>query len=137
MLHEGHTLEVHFERIGMDLSNSSDIFAPIETINGYRARLNEHTVHNLVRYDPGVKLVEHDSFIEPIVASETGEAVKEMPPSKLGLFKRWAKTTKPHFLFYHPVMISAGEKLPLPIVKGPTSGPPYVRTSCIHSRQYL
>lgn len=60
MLHERHTINDHFNQIGVNLSETIPNFAPISAINGYRARLDNHTVHNLVRLDPGVKLVEHD-----------------------------------------------------------------------------
>lgn len=54
-LRDGHTIDSHFARIGRDLSRDAHMFWPIETLNGYRARLDDYTLHELVRYDPGVE----------------------------------------------------------------------------------
>lgn len=64
VLHDGHTLEKHFEHIRRDLSQNSSMFHPIATINGYRARLTEDVVHELIRFDPGVEFVEHDQKLK-------------------------------------------------------------------------
>lgn len=60
MLHDGHTVDTHFAQIGIDLSKTASFYFPLATINSYRAKLDNDTVHLLVRYDPGVKLVLHD-----------------------------------------------------------------------------
>lgn len=60
MLYDGCTINDHFNQTGVDLSKTALLFAPITTINGYRARLDNHTLHEIVRFDPNVKLVEHN-----------------------------------------------------------------------------
>ncbi|KAL9097031.1 MAG: hypothetical protein Q9165_000995 [Trypethelium subeluteriae] len=63
-LSSGHTLDNHFKVIGLDLSKECEIFRHMPRYNAYHARLNEETVHNLIRYDPGVDYVEHNHFLE-------------------------------------------------------------------------
>lgn len=99
------------------------MFWPIETLNGYRARLDDYTLHELVRYDPGVESVEHDSYGEPILEHEQGETVPlpDSQPPKLS--RRWAQTVHTGYHWWS-VMISAGKKLDAPL---PPKGD-YVRT---------
>lgn len=99
------------------------MFWPIDTLNGYRARLDDYTLHELVRYDPGVESVEHDSYGEPILEHERGETVQlpDSQPSKLP--RRWAQTVHTGYHWWS-VMISAGKKLDAPL---PPKGD-YVRT---------
>lgn len=67
MLQKGETLDTHFERIGKNLSDTDNTFFHLHVLNGYVAHLDQDTVHNLVRYDPGVKFVEHNRYIpEPV-----------------------------------------------------------------------
>ncbi|KAF4956266.1 hypothetical protein FSARC_11622 [Fusarium sarcochroum] len=73
VLHQGHTLKQHFEQIGNDLAINASMFYPIDSINGYRAKLPQNLVHDHIRFDPGVEFVEHDhaiSLIEPVEGGE-------------------------------------------------------------------
>lgn len=122
-LRDGHTIDSHFARIGRDLSRDAHMFWPIDTLNGYRARLDDYTLHELVRYDPGVESVEHDSYGEPILEHEQGQTVPipDAQPTKLS--RRWAQTVHTGYHWWS-VMISAGKKLDAPL---PPKGD-YVRT---------
>lgn len=53
-----------FAHIGVNLSQTTSIFHPLQILTGYRARLDSFTLHELVRYDPGVKYVEHSCYIQ-------------------------------------------------------------------------
>ena len=100
------------------------MFWPIDILGGYRARLNLHSVHELIRHDPGVKLVEHDSYGEPIIEHESGESFERTPPTPVRKAKRWTKTSHRGYHWWS-VQICAGKKLDLPI---PPKGD-YVRES--------
>lgn len=73
VLREGYTLEEHFAFIGIDLSQKASIFHRIEIVNGYRAKLDSHILHNLIRYDPGVLSVQDDTIVEPMLEVSSGE----------------------------------------------------------------
>ena len=36
----------------------------MSVINAYRAKIDSHILHNLIRYDPGVRYVQHDTSFE-------------------------------------------------------------------------
>ncbi|PVH93138.1 hypothetical protein DM02DRAFT_249177 [Periconia macrospinosa] len=62
-LHDHHTLQAHFKHIGVNLSESNlGRFEYHEGLNFYVVRIDERTMHELIRYDPGVKYVQHDAF---------------------------------------------------------------------------
>lgn len=63
MLRPDHTIDAHFDLIGIDLSKNASFFSLLKNINSYHAKLDSDTVHMLVRYNPGVKLVQHNSFM--------------------------------------------------------------------------
>jgi hypothetical protein len=91
------------------------MFYPIDTLGGYRARLDSHTIHELVRFDPGVKLVEHDSYGKGVYGLDAGESFKYTPPAP-EISKRWAKNVHIGSGWWN-VMISAGKKLTTPVPK--------------------
>jgi hypothetical protein len=66
ILHEGHTIDSHFRHINNDLSQNASMFWPIETINGYRVRIDPKIIHESIRLDPMVELVEQDHIIASI-----------------------------------------------------------------------
>jgi hypothetical protein len=90
-LQEGHTLEAHFETIGVDLSQNATLFYPMTTLNSYHARLDPYIVHELVRHDPGVVSVLHDYYDDgrprAIDGEEFEDIIKEEP--KPSLMRRW------------------------------------------------
>lgn len=59
MLRDGYKLEDHFAFIGIDLSQTEG-FMRINTISAYAGKFSKETVHEKIRRDPGVKLVEED-----------------------------------------------------------------------------
>ncbi|KAL9111316.1 MAG: hypothetical protein Q9227_004193 [Pyrenula ochraceoflavens] len=65
ILHQNHTLQAHFSQVGINLSNTSG-FMEIEIIHGYLAHLEDATVQSLIRFDPGVILVEQNSHFRPV-----------------------------------------------------------------------
>ncbi|WXC59659.1 hypothetical protein SNK03_005519 [Fusarium graminearum] len=82
VLHQGYTLRQHFNQIGRDLDTNATLFYPIDSINGYRAKLPHDLLHNHIRFDPGVEFVEQDqtiSLINPVAAGED-----KVPESDLG-----------------------------------------------------
>lgn len=118
-LQEGYTLEAHFEAIGTDLSQNASLFYPMAALNSYHARLDPSTVHELIRYDPGVVSVLHDYYDdgEPLAISgeEFEEIVEEASKGpKPSLPRRWSPKRISGAYWYN-VMISAGTKLSTPL----------------------
>lgn len=113
--HDGHSLEDHFEAIGLDLSKISPMFYRLDALNAYQAQLDGYTVHELVRLDPGVKFVDHDSYMAEFDHGETHEDLtpEEMnlnPTPAKGAIRRWTKQ-KIMFVFWWDAVISAGKKI--------------------------
>jgi hypothetical protein len=67
VLYPQYTLTDHFDFIGQNLEQTAREFYTIESINGYTAILDSHTVHDLIRYDPAVSYVEHATTLIPIL----------------------------------------------------------------------
>lgn len=90
-LHANHTIESHFQFIGKDLASEAEKFHPIKYINAYTVRLDSYTIHNLIRSDPGVKLVEHNHALEREESVRDPESVQHT-----GFFsrlvRRWSRT---------------------------------------------
>jgi hypothetical protein len=63
-LRDGHTLEDHFENIGLNISKVAQMFSPMELINSYRCRIDSNIMHDLIRHDPGVQHVEHNHSVD-------------------------------------------------------------------------
>lgn len=126
-LHDGHTIDDHFKAIGLDLSQNASLFYRLDALNAYQARLDPRIVHQLVRLDPGVEFVDHDSYMGDFDEVETGEPFlpeADISTSTTGLVRTWVASIKPAWYWNH--MISAGEKLPTPVPKKSS----YVRNSC-------
>lgn len=72
------------------------MFYPLEVLGGYRARLDDYTVHNLVRFDPGVEHVEHSYYGEHIGHCDQENSLEPSvytPPSeKNGISRRKIST---------------------------------------------
>ena len=104
MLRPGHTTTDHFKHIGQNLSETADDFGRIDSINGYRVQIDPHTMHNIIRNDPGVLLVEQDSNVEapqPVVVG--GE-------HRISLSRRWTLDHEPQGQ-WDWAMNSAGRKI--------------------------
>jgi hypothetical protein len=89
MLHDDHPLEDHFAFIGTNLSETASYFHPYSNINGYCVRVDEHTMHDRIRHDPGVRFVEHNREFNPRPDwdVETARPAKGLSPPDLE--RRW------------------------------------------------
>lgn len=56
-LHDHHTFDSHFDHIGRDLSNVTDVFHSLGALHLYRAALTEDFVRNIIRYHSHVHSV--------------------------------------------------------------------------------
>ena len=63
-LHQNHTLDQHLDTIGIDLPSLCEKreFRYLSLIHGYIGCWNESVIHDQIRKDPGVYLVEHNSW---------------------------------------------------------------------------
>ncbi|KAF2232588.1 subtilisin-like protein [Viridothelium virens] len=110
---KNYTLASHFARCGVDLSRTSHDFEEIPILRSYRARLDNFTVNQLVRTDPGVEYVEHDFYIEQpsFVTNDTVQKPDTHPslttPNHL---KRWRAGNIAN-ADYALHMITAGRRL--------------------------
>jgi hypothetical protein len=91
-LHRNHTLEAHFDFIGLNLSETASSFIPLKTIKSYIAVLDNHTVHGLIRHDPGVRYVEHDAWHQIPEPEIHGPSYNYTAP-QAELSRRWTETT--------------------------------------------
>lgn len=65
MLDENHTLESHFQFLGQNLSEAQGLeFQWMNAFHGYRITVPRGLVHDHIRFDPGVKFVEHNSITD-------------------------------------------------------------------------
>ncbi|KAF2652970.1 subtilisin-like protein [Lophiostoma macrostomum CBS 122681] len=62
-LNDGYTLEEHYEFVGFNLSAAASIFSYRNYSNTYGIKIDEHTMHNIIRYDPGVDRVTHNMVL--------------------------------------------------------------------------
>ncbi|KAL9080856.1 MAG: hypothetical protein Q9157_000460 [Trypethelium eluteriae] len=62
-LFENYTLAQHFAHCGANLSQLSLDFEEISLLRSYRAQLDKYTVDHMIRTDPGVEYVEHDTYV--------------------------------------------------------------------------
>jgi hypothetical protein len=118
LFHQDYTLEEHFEHIGQNLSETAEHFHAFANINGYRARLPYDVLHDRIRLDPGVEIVEHNTYqAHDISAPQAPDSVRvieedEQDDGSHRLVKRsWSETAgiRPWFL----LMTNAGKKLAL------------------------
>jgi hypothetical protein len=90
-LHRNHTFEAHFDFIGLNLSETASSFIPIEIVNSYIAVLDNHTVHDLIRHDPGVRYVEHDAWHHTPEPEIHAPSYNYTPPQAI-ISRRWSET---------------------------------------------
>jgi hypothetical protein len=116
VLHDNHTLEDHFGFIGTNLSNNEN-FKHLESFNIYRVGLgNETLLHEMIRYDPGVRSVEQNGMapgLEKQVEMKTPPTRPSFGSRLSKLVRRWRalKTELP----WNLVMLASWGKLPIPI----------------------
>jgi hypothetical protein len=59
-LRPGYSLDEHFQFVGYNLSAESEDFDFMEQLNAYGIHIDEDTLHEKIRYDPGVRRVSHN-----------------------------------------------------------------------------
>jgi hypothetical protein len=111
-LYPNHTLEAHFDFIHLNLSQTASSFIPLPITNSYIAVLDNHTVHDLVRHDPGVRYIEHDCWLEITAPEEHGPSYNYTAP-QVGLSRRWSETRVSAAPWYVS-MLTVAKKLPSP-----------------------
>jgi hypothetical protein len=113
LLYPNHTLSAHFQAIGIDLEHDKNTksFHPLDLINGYAAVLDNHTLHNIVRLDPGVEVVEHNVEIPGLYPTETFNKSTVLADDIPNVRKRWEKT-RVASAYWHDVHTTNGEKKP-------------------------
>jgi len=62
-----YSLSKHFDFMGHDLSSDAHVshFQFMRNFNSYVVRIDEDPLHNLIRYDPGVRAVSHNRVFSP------------------------------------------------------------------------
>ncbi|KAF2804002.1 uncharacterized protein BDZ99DRAFT_157646 [Mytilinidion resinicola] len=130
LLRPGYTIEADCECIGRDLQKDRS-FHHLDSINGYTAQLNSNTVHDLIRNDPGVRLVEHGFKVQNVqpVRTNSSENVDDASPrAKSKHTKRW-DIHHLQYYWWHNIQISVEQKIdPLPdsgnvdVLKGAGTG---------------
>ncbi|KAF2231438.1 subtilisin-like protein [Viridothelium virens] len=63
-LKPGYTFDQHWTKIGMNLSQTDPDFVDLSNMNGYAAKIDNSTLHDVIRHDPGVANVEHDHWVQ-------------------------------------------------------------------------
>ncbi|KAL9113703.1 MAG: hypothetical protein Q9227_002148 [Pyrenula ochraceoflavens] len=113
ILKDDYTLKEHLNYIGVDLT-TFDSFNELGAINGYHARLDDHTIHNLIRTDPDVAHVEHESLIRPVHSTPSDKSFSGQNTSfrQTSLERRWS-TAKDPLVEWPSRMMTGGEKLDL------------------------
>lgn len=108
-LRETASLESHFEWIGMDLSMTRPMFRTLRAVNAYRADLSDDLVHNLIRFDPGVSVVEPDIYVRPELGQRPQPAEGEQNRGHQNV-RKW--TRRPGFnMKWWNKMIVASQKV--------------------------
>ena len=62
-LNPGYTLKEHYDFIGFDLSAKGEKFNVKNRLNMYGVKIDEDTMHNIIRYDLGVLRVSHNMVL--------------------------------------------------------------------------
>lgn len=108
MFQPGHTLQDHFDSIGMDLSNTTRF----KSFNdGYRAKIDDFILNSHVRLDPGVLLVETNGPVQLIQPFDSYE--HNVTPAESQ--KRYTIEVLERQAPYGLQMLSAPGKLPTPV----------------------
>jgi hypothetical protein len=91
-LHYNYTIEQHCQHVGINLLETGHIIDSIPELNMYTVRIDSHTIHNSIRWDPGVDFVQHHTYVEHPEQEIHGEEEMEIPWQGTGLIRRWKKT---------------------------------------------
>jgi hypothetical protein len=90
-LNPGYTIQEHYDFVGFDLSAKAKNFDFKNRLNMYGVKIDENTMHNIIRYDPGVLRVSHNMVFSsegPWYKKHT--SVNETDGDD-GLEKRWSR----------------------------------------------
>ncbi|KAL9108784.1 MAG: hypothetical protein Q9227_006441 [Pyrenula ochraceoflavens] len=117
-LRVGHTFDAHFFRIGLNLSETAQAFHAIKPLNAYHVRLDQKIIHELVRADPDVKYVEHDSVIEVPASIGAKEERETHFVDRNELSPRWTVGQSPARWWWE-LMLNAGNRIDLTREGGP------------------
>lgn len=91
-LHDHYSITDHFDFLGLNLSESTAAFYYMQHFHGYTISVDKHTMHDLIRYDPGIKYVSQNTKVDPSYhwRQETrGEIDAETQFSHPKLLARW------------------------------------------------
>ncbi|KAL9105418.1 MAG: hypothetical protein Q9227_009411 [Pyrenula ochraceoflavens] len=117
-LHDNTTLGTHWESLGLNLSQTGTNFSHYQHLHGYKIRLRENSLHELVNSDPGVKYVVPAMRPPPHMSPNTGSAVRDdLPPesrnhsSQFPRIRRWEYGRQA--IEWPQRMVNAGTKLDL------------------------
>ena len=120
MFQPGHTLEQHYEAIGKNFSDSPR-FHNLDFLPGYAAPMDDDTLHELVRQDPGVLLVDTNRrvhLIEPTYSSEDFEANETaVSPDNMMVKRDYTQDTQQDAP-YGLQMLTSATKLSTPVANG-------------------
>lgn len=91
--HPNHTLEDHFINIGMDVRQFAVMFMEMPGANAYLfavAQGNSSSIHEHIRHDPGVRVVQHDQYSqEGSIGDKEDEVTAHQPREVATKLKRW------------------------------------------------
>lgn len=71
-----------FSHIAQNLSSTTPDFQTLPSLHPYRAHLSNFTIHD-IRFDPGVRYVEHDSYIQHIGSTSSSSESWDQPPTPM------------------------------------------------------
>ena len=90
-LKDGHTLQAHFQFIGANISFTGHDYSKLDILPGYSIDTNKSVIDNLVRRDPGVEWVEHNSYIYPEhLPPSNAEDIRNVSSPQPRKTKRWS-----------------------------------------------
>lgn len=118
-LKEGYTLEQHSLKIGKNVTQFPGFFE-LQALHGYVAQIDNDTLNNLVRLDPGVEQVKHDQLVDVSrsLAVDHGPG-EDMPPlNSTAHEKRNYGLGRVHKAPYGLPLIAASTKLGTPVKPG-------------------
>ncbi len=98
MFDDDHNLPDNYTNTGVNISAAAESFSWFRHLNGYRAVIRNTTlVHDLVRRDPGVLFVQHNSLhtINSTIQATPADFDFPQPEDRSRLGKRWRWVQRP------------------------------------------
>lgn len=115
--HDNHTLQDHFDYLGQNLSETANRFRDMPGFGGYALEIDSYTLHEQIRYDPGVSRVTHNSRIKPNLPKAQDSIDNTYSNRTLNRRSTWFRTTVMN-AGYGSAMISAPNKTDFSSQKG-------------------